>query len=890
MKGMALLHDDFMQDARTRQRLVQMGLLSPRYQQLPQLTTSPVRRPTKEKPFNVNRPLMSSNMSGKDGLQATSSQFPSHMISARAVSSTGMGSSVGRLPPAGLPPRSSQSSPPPIHKGEEEHARATVRNYRQNTTARALGMPPLSDRPKLTTRRSRGDCFAAAPAQDMMLHEPPQWYTRHRNKRGAGNFRQQTQLPTSLPSQRDEPREAYTDELRLSVLGLEEEEGEESWFEDMAVEGAPSPSPTAHANTGKAGQSLPSLPEHLAQAAMLLGVSDTVTTAAERFESEHRELITGTRQQLASLSQRPQSVRTSTLYNEQIGELYWSRLVIPDSGPDMLPAIEGRPRRRRRKREMWRLDRSCWNVRKDFFEQDWMLASLFEADWRVACGSHTLAWYITKCYFDPSDWHLLDRSVHHDGVGHVRDTLLARSRLLYGAFDYYAALHSETQTVVGEPNIYSISFNAFMSFVSRCGMVTRRNPHGDFEAIFSVVDAFDTSQDASIKRMDTFNAVRALNRQEWIQAIVRCAVTVHGAKFSNPDRTVDVAAAVATLLDTNVRPNLPPDAFQDSNHFRRTLCYMKDVSDVLDCHKASVRVIYDRYAEVSQSAGDATRDDAAMSIGEWLAFLQHLGFFDSGQVSIFSAKLIFLWSRLRSFEQKAQYTAAEIREAETRLRHLALGDFLEALVRLATLIALPTDEEIVEAGANDAGDFLIAMQRDQPSAFKEFVETHRPTARSVDGLGWHKAELAETPRLVNHLIKLIVKTVEFNTSALASASGADGIVQDEEIRRFLRMRSQGSRLSLKAELDGGVDFTAAIEIAREKRVLWTAALKIQMARRAKAARAAVRQRREEKEAEGRAQVEVIPDETIPDDPNPAAAYLDAADPSPADAKVVDDPV
>ena len=153
---MALLHDDFMQDARTRQRLVQMGLLSPRYQQLPQLTTSPVRRPTKEKPFNVNRPLMSSNMSGKDGLQATSSQFPGHMISARAVSSTGMGSSVGRLPPAGLPPRSSQSSPPPMHKGEEEHARATVRNYRQNTTARALGMPPLSDRPKLTTRRSRG--------------------------------------------------------------------------------------------------------------------------------------------------------------------------------------------------------------------------------------------------------------------------------------------------------------------------------------------------------------------------------------------------------------------------------------------------------------------------------------------------------------------------------------------------------------------------------------------------------------------------------------------------------------------------------------------------------------------------------------------------------------
>lgn len=60
--------------------------------------------------------------------------------------------------------------------------------------------------------------------------------------------------------------------------------------------------------------------------------------------------------------------------------------------------------------------------------------------------------------------------------------------------------------------------------------------------------------------------------------------------------------------------------------------------------------------------------------------------------------------------QRRRYTAAEFHKAESHLRHLSLGDFYEALVRIATLIALPTDEEIDEAGAQDAGDLLMGMQ------------------------------------------------------------------------------------------------------------------------------------------------------------------------------------
>jgi hypothetical protein len=249
-------------------------------------------------------------------------------------------------------------------------------------------------------------------------------------------------------------------------------------------------------------RALPELPEHLAHEAMARGASLSVASAAENFEAGHADLRQGARRQLATLSMRPQSVRTGTLYAAQMGEMWFHRLVVPDAAPEQTLAFESRPppRRRRPKRPLWRLDLSCWNIRRDFFEEDWMLSSLLDADWLVACGSHGLGWYITKCHHDPAEWQLLDRSVAHAGVGHAHEVLRARAHLVYGAFDYYAALHSEVQTVAGEPNIYSLTFNAFMAFVTRCGMVSRRCPHGDFEAIFAVVDAYDTSQVRSSSR------------------------------------------------------------------------------------------------------------------------------------------------------------------------------------------------------------------------------------------------------------------------------------------------------------------------------------------------------------------------------------------------------
>ena len=65
-----------------------------------------------------------------------------------------------------------------------------------------------------------------------------------------------------------------------------------------------------------------------------------------------------------------------------------------------------------------------------------------------------------------------------------------------------------------------------------------------------------------------------------------------------------------------------------------------------------------------------------------------------------SLRHIFIWSRIRSI---AEGVSPHSDKAERNLRHLFYPDFLEALVRLSMTIALPTDFDIFEAGAADAG-------------------------------------------------------------------------------------------------------------------------------------------------------------------------------------------
>ena len=294
-------------------------------------------------------------------------------------------------------------------------------------------------------------------------------------------------------------------------------------------------------------------------------------------------------------------------------------------------------------------------------------------------------------------------------------------------------------------------------------------------------------------------------------------------------------------------------------------CYTEKVTAVLEKHLASLMMLYETYAEVSNQLGDNFRDKAALSVGEWLTFLQHVGLLQSKMVSLHDAKMIFLWSRIRSVEQSSARSASPPADgspggsgmvvlgarAEGRLRHLSLYDFIEAIVRLATYVPLPTDSELEELNAADAGELLLAMQAKAPTVFAKFLQSHRPQHKDPDGSDWEKHAAQPIWRCVDHLIRLIVRTVEHNTSAVSSThDGAtvDGEVQKSEASKFVKTRSSGRELlhmapSKMSEALVDVDFEEKLEAAKAKSIMAVAVIKIQMMVRIRRARARVAERK-----------------------------------------------
>jgi len=516
---------------------------------------------------------------------------------------------------------------------------------------------------------------------------------------------------------------------------------------------------------------------------------------------------------------------------------------VPPTQPERHP-VAGAARTRKRVRRRWQLEESIWAPRRlwgasrDFFETPESLRQLFMADWQVAVRAHDLGWLIVKSHHDPTTWRDLDRNGIHDEIDEVREALWQHHRIVYGAFEYYALLYSETETAPGEADVYNVSFNGFMRFVAECRLTSRRVSQSEFSTLFAIVNAVDkaTADD------DKFNHKAMLNRQEWLQCLVRCAIAVYVKRGA----IGDVSDAVTRLLGDQMMGTLPAAALQNSNAFRKRFCYVERTTAVLEAHLGSIHALYDAYADVSQTMGDGLRDDGLLSIGEWLTFVNHVGLTESGQITTLTAKKVFAWSRIRC--------APDLSAASERtLRHLTRTDFLEAIVRLALLCALPTDDEIAEAGAADAGAFLLAMQTHSPTSYTAFLASHRPRYVDPDGGDYEAHQLQPVERCVEHFLKLLVRTVEHNTSAVAASTDGgtiDGTIEASEAARFLKRRQRHlelGRFDSFAHLNA-LDFTATIESAASKKLLAAAAVMIQLMVRSRKARQLVAERKRARDA------------------------------------------
>lgn len=117
---------------------------------------------------------------------------------------------------------------------------------------------------------------------------------------------------------------------------------------------------------------------------------------------------------------------------------------------------------------------------------------------------------------------------------------------------------------------------------------------------------------------------------------------------------------------------------------------------------------------------------------------------------------------------------------------LSFTDFLEVIVRMATLKALPTDEEIAEADVEDAGDFLLRLRSSDPLAYKHFLTACTPTFGQPPRQGVHRS--------VEHVCNLIMRTI---AAVVATAGDPRKAVKDmdnltlEDVRLFKEIGRRG---------------------------------------------------------------------------------------------------
>ena len=139
-----------------------------------------------------------------------------------------------------------------------------------------------------------------------------------------------------------------------------------------------------------------------------------------------------------------------------------------------------------------------------------------------------------------------------------------------------------------------------MTFARHCNLFTKRTPPETYELIFSVVNA----DDRATKGDDLLNDSKYLNRQEFLQCLVRMAI----AYYVQGGQLTDVSDAVGQFMTENVGPNLPAEASQSSNAFRKRFCYTERTSRVLEAHLPSLRTLYEMYSEASHDMRDRMAD------------------------------------------------------------------------------------------------------------------------------------------------------------------------------------------------------------------------------------------------------------------------------------------
>lgn len=490
------------------------------------------------------------------------------------------------------------------------------------------------------------------------------------------------------------------------------------------------------------------------------------SAAARGFNKRHVELMKGAASFLATPPYP--SLRTGVQFSLSLDEVRRNRLTLAETHDPFAEQLATRPSPPARasvllQRRTWTLETSIWHPRKllgnstDYYETEEARRALFDADWALVRRVHGLTKKIEAMgsisQSEPPEQqdelespereqekqekqepHIKRLPELGQGAAHVDAVRLALWRnceLIYGAYEYYSSCLMDAKerrmTAHGEYSAANhMSVHSYHTFGSDCGVADRVGPlvfdliwhqvNTELPTTCRVAEGHNASRG---EEMLKYNTRQILTRHEFVHAIVRLSMAAYidaddvesigREREGRARRTFPVAEAVEKLC-ANIDARCPTEVHQDSNAFRRLRCYHESVDKAFQQHAASLRRIFAVYALTNRDRDDELQRKFGLSLGEFLRFLRHVGLVDTSpitsHVTLEEAVLIFKWSIIRGGRAAADSSNLS---ARSRMCNLLFEDFLEALVRIACMIALPTEWELQEAGAEDAGEFLLTL-------------------------------------------------------------------------------------------------------------------------------------------------------------------------------------
>lgn len=480
--------------------------------------------------------------------------------------------------------------------------------------------------------------------------------------------------------------------------------------------------------------------------------------AADDFDHRHRA-YTARAERVVKSRRRDNTRESRDRFMTSLWELRWNRFFVPDvveSYVRVAPRQVEEPTK-----APWRLEDSVWASRKNtadakgFYDTEATYQRMFRCDWGKANKKRLARFIVTH---DDDGMADVDEDGILDEIADVERALWENHRLVYMIFDFYATLGASN-------DIFHIHLNAYNQLIENCGLAVDKSPYCQkkhMDQIFVLVNAGNEVND------ERFNKSRALNRHEFMQILVRIAT----ARYVMNGRIPDVSEALHELFNADFDQKLDPVVMQDSNAFRKEYCYTEAVDAVLKRHAPSLKALYSRYADARVVEQDTTLSKATlMSFEEWMKLCKDLNFIDD-HFTLRHVSLCFVWSRMRVVDENDP-------RSRIRMIHLSFVDFLEAIVRLATMKGMPTDEEIEAANCLDAGHFIHFQQSIPGTAYKQWLDSHAQH--------WNEVPAQPIERCVEHLISLILRTVEGSVS-----KKHDSKLSESEATKFMRHGTRSS--------------------------------------------------------------------------------------------------